>query len=46
MRQMKDLAWLQPLWNEISRQVKIDKIYFETHRDMIVAEKETILKAK
>jgi hypothetical protein len=46
VRQMADLGWLEPRWNEISRQTKIDKIYLETHRDMIVAEKETILKAK
>ena len=46
VRQMGDSAWLEPRWNEISRQVKIDKIYLETHRDMIVAEKETILKLK
>jgi hypothetical protein len=46
VRQMKDLAWLEPRWNDISRQVKVDKIYLETHRDMIIAEKETILKAK
>jgi hypothetical protein len=30
VRQMKDRAWLEPRWNEISRQVKIDKIYLET----------------
>jgi hypothetical protein len=46
VRQMGDSAWLEPRWNEISRQVKVDKIYLETHRDMIVAEKETILKLK
>ncbi|HTY62215.1 MAG TPA: hypothetical protein VMG30_08140 [Acidobacteriota bacterium] len=46
VRQMADPAWLEPRWNEISRQLKVDKIYLETHRDMIVAEKETILKLK
>jgi hypothetical protein len=46
VRQMGDSAWLEPRWNEISRQVKVDKIYLETHRDMIVADKETILKLK
>ena len=46
VRQMADLKWLEPRWGEISRQVKVDKIYLETHRDMIVAEKETVLKAK
>jgi hypothetical protein len=43
---MDDPAWLEPRWNEMSRQVKIDKIYLETHRDMKVAGKETITKLK
>jgi hypothetical protein len=43
---MNDLAWLEPRWNEMTRQVKIDKIYLETHRDMKVAGKDTILKLK
>jgi hypothetical protein len=46
VRQMGDLGWLEPRWNEISRQAKIDKIYLETHRDMVVADRETLLKAK
>lgn len=43
---MDDLTWLEPRWNELSRQVKVDKIYLETHRDMKVAGKETINKLK
>jgi hypothetical protein len=46
VREMRSSEWLESRWKEISRQVKVDKIYLETHRDMIVAEKETILKAK
>ena len=46
VRQMGDLTWLEPRWNELSRQVRVDKIYLETHRDMVVAEKETITKVK
>jgi hypothetical protein len=46
VRQMNNLAWLEPRWNDIARQVKVDKIYLETHRDWVVAEKDTILKAK
>jgi hypothetical protein len=46
VREMRSPEWLEPRWNEISRQVQIDKIYLETHRDMIVADKETLLKAK
>jgi hypothetical protein len=32
-RQMGDLNWLEPRWNELTRQVHIDKIYLETYRD-------------
>ncbi len=46
VRQMGDLNWLEPRWNEISRQLKVDKIYLETHRDMVVAEKDTVTKVK
>lgn len=46
VRRMGDLSWSEPRWNELSRQVKIDKIYLETHRDMQMADKETILKLK
>jgi hypothetical protein len=46
VRRMKDPNWLEPRWKEISQQVRIDKIYLETHRDMVLADKGTILKAK
>ncbi len=46
VNRMGDPAWLQPRWEEMSRQVKIDKIYLETHRDMVVAEKEILQNAK
>ncbi|MBN2348257.1 MAG: hypothetical protein JXJ22_05440 [Bacteroidales bacterium] len=42
VRQMNDLNWLTPIWDEISRQVHVDKIYLETHRDEIVVDKETM----
>ncbi len=32
-RQMGDLSWLEPRWNELTRQVHVDKIYLETYRD-------------
>jgi hypothetical protein len=43
---MSDLNWLAPIWEEISRQVKVDKIYLETHRDLLIVKKETIEIAK
>jgi hypothetical protein len=45
-RQMGDPNWLQPRWDEIARQVHIDKVYLETHRDMILVDEEAIKKAK
>lgn len=46
VRRMSDPAWLESHWRDISRQVKVDKIYLETHRDMIVADKPTMLAAR
>ena len=31
VEQMKDPAWLQQSWNEISSQIKIDKVYIESY---------------
>lgn len=46
VRQMNDLKWLEPIWDEISRQVKVDKIYLETHRDLILVDDKTVETAK
>jgi len=46
VNRMADPDWLESSWRTISRQVKVDKIYLETHRDMVVAEKGTLEKAK
>jgi len=46
VREMKDPAWLESRWAAISKNIKIDKIYLETHRDMIVADQATIDQAK
>ncbi len=45
-REMKDPNWLEPRWNELARQVKVDKVYLETHRDMILVDEDTIAKAR
>lgn len=42
VKEMNNLDWLGPVWDEITRQVKVNKIYLETHRDLLVVEKETI----
>ena len=46
VRRMNDLNWLDSTWNIISSQLKVDKIYLETHRDMIVIPDETLEIAK
>ena len=46
VRQMKDPAWLEDRWNAITRDVKVDKVYLETHRDMVVPDQETLDLAK
>jgi hypothetical protein len=46
VREMKDPAWLEPRWKDISAAVKVDKVYLETHRDMVVADRDTVLGAK
>jgi len=46
VRKMDNLQWLEPLWNEIAQQVRVDKIYLETHRDQILVDEKTIESAK
>jgi hypothetical protein len=44
---MKDTSgYLKPIWNEISRQLKVDKIYLETHRDLLMVDQSTLDIAK
>ena len=46
VRDMNSLEKLKEQWNVVEKQVKVDKVYIETHRDLIVAEKEAIAGAK
>ena len=43
---MKDLQWLDSTWNVISQQVDVDKIYLETHRDLLIVDDATLEQAK
>ncbi|MBO4765318.1 MAG: hypothetical protein J5508_06395, partial [Bacteroidales bacterium] len=43
---MKDAHWLDSTWNIISSQLDVDKIYLETHRDMLLVDDATLEKAK
>src|SRR5215471_6939690 len=45
-RQMSNPAYIEPLWNEISGQLKVDKVYLETHRDLIIVGQKTLDSAK
>ena len=46
VEKMKDLHWLDSTWNIISSQLKVDKIYLETHRDLLIVPDSTLEKAK
>jgi len=46
VEKMKDLHWLDSTWNIISSQVKVDKIYLETHRDTLIVPEATLEQAK
>lgn len=39
-------GYLKPVWDEITRQLKVDKIYLETHRDLLIVDQETLNTAK
>ncbi len=43
---MKDTAYLESRWAGISKYLKLDKIYLETSRDMIVADQASLDKGK
>ncbi len=44
--QMKDPAWLESHWAAVTKYMKVDKIYLETHRDLVVVDQDTLDKAK
>jgi hypothetical protein len=44
--QMADLEWLKARFDVMSRTIKVDKVYLEIHRDMVVAPEETVAGAK
>ncbi|HOY52338.1 MAG TPA: hypothetical protein PLX49_11240, partial [Prolixibacteraceae bacterium] len=45
-QKMGDPAWLAAAWEEVSRQVGVDKMYLETHRDLVVVDQATLDQAK
>lgn len=43
---MKDIHWLDSTWSVISSQLDVDKIYLETHRDLLIVDDNTLNQAK
>lgn len=43
---MGDLQWIDSIWTIISAQVHIDKIYLETHRDLVIVPEATLIAVK
>ena len=46
MRETRDPKWLESRWAVIERQLHVDKIYLETHRDGDMPDEETVEKTK
>ena len=46
VEKMKDTQWLESSWKTISSQLEVEKIYLETHRDMLLVDDATLEKAK
>lgn len=46
VEKMKDTDWLESTWSIISEQLDVDKIYLETHRDLLIVDDATLEKAK
>ncbi len=45
VQKMADDKWLESTWKEISDQIKVDKIYLETHRDLLIVDRQVLKKA-
>jgi hypothetical protein len=46
VQKMADPKWLEESWTAVSREVHVDKIYIETHRDRILIDDATLEAAK
>ncbi len=42
VKKMSDLKWLDSIWTDITNQVHVDKIYLETHRDLVMVQEDTL----
>ena len=46
VEQMKDPAWLERTWGEISSQVKVDRVYIESYRSGVTADEKLLERVK
>jgi hypothetical protein len=46
VRKMKDPEWLAANWALVEKQLKVDKVYLEVHRDLVIVDPETLGRAK
>lgn len=42
VRKMGDLHWLDSIWTDITAHLHVDKIYLETHRDLVMVQEDTL----
>ncbi len=46
VQKMADLDWLKSRFDVMQRYIQVDKVYLETHRDLVVAEAATLTQAR
>src|SRR4051812_36516557 len=46
VQKMADPQWLEQSWRAVSREVHVDKVYIETHRDRLLVDDATLEAAK
>ena len=46
VQKMKDPEWLRTNWAIVEKQLKVDKVYLEVHRDLIIIDPATLAAAK
>ncbi|KPL13879.1 MAG: hypothetical protein AMS26_12710, partial [Bacteroides sp. SM23_62] len=42
VEKMGDANWLETVWDELSKGVHVDKIYLETHRDLLIVDEKIL----
>jgi hypothetical protein len=46
VQKMRDPEWLRTNWAIVEKQLKVDKVYLEVHRDLIIVDPQTLAAAK